>query len=174
MDLICPICNSGNIIEKEKLFSCTEQKYNFETKINDGCDFLIWKNMFGTTLEFEDIRKLINGESITKKCVSQTGKKYDGILTFDKNTQKIMLSFPDRTEEKTDKNGISEFAKGYKKDGKIVWKTISQKEISYDEAVKLFNGESIRKENMISQSGNEFSANIILNDEGKIEMIFDN
>lgn len=174
MEITCPSCQSGSIVEKEKVFSCSAQSYNQETKTNEGCDFVIWKNMFGTTLTYEDIAKLAEGEAVTKNCVSKAGKDYEGILSLDMETFKINLSFPERKEDEVDENGISEFSKGYKKDNKVVWKTISGQNITKDEALQLFNGESIRKENMVSQAGNEFSANLFLNEEGKIEMVFDN
>jgi hypothetical protein len=174
MEINCPKCQVGTIVEKEKLFSCTEQSYNSETKQNEGCDFVLWKNQFGAELNMEDVEKLVNGETITKKCISKnTGKEYDGNLTLDETTYKIVLSFPERKEAEVDKNGISEFSKGYKKGDVIVWKTIAGATITYEEALKLFSGDVIRKENMKSQAGKEFSANLSLNEEGKIDMSFD-
>lgn len=43
----CPLCN-GNIIEKDKVYSCENSKWIFEDDFdeweNHGCDFKIFKN----------------------------------------------------------------------------------------------------------------------------------
>lgn len=172
MSNICPKCNQGNIVEKEKVFSCSEQQYNSETQINEGCDFVIFKNIFGTQLTIEDIEKMIDGEQVEKNCISKAEKPYIGLLSIENN--QIKLSFPEKKEEKTDENGISEFSKGYNKNGITIWKTIAGSTISKEEALMLFNGESVFKDDLVKKSGDNFSANLVLNEENKIEFIFNN
>ncbi len=175
MEITCPVCNNGNIVENDRVFSCSNASYNSETKMNEGCEFVIWKNNRGSILAMEDIEKLIAGETIEKTdLVSQAGKEYTGLLTYDVPSGKINLTFNQSSgdfNETTDDNGIVDFSKGYKKDGVVVWKKVAGSEITYDEAIMLFNGEKVKKDDLVSREGKPFEATLALNSEGKVEFV---
>lgn len=176
---ICLKCGSGEIVEKPKIFVCSNESYNKELQINEGCDFKMWKTAFGSVLTLNDIDSLLDGETITKNdfISTKTNKKYSGLLSFDINQEKYVLTLENQnpsSNNSEDENGISEFEKGYKKNNVIIWKQIAGSVISYNEALALFNGEKVRKEKMVSKGGKEFSANLYISGENKIEFEFDN
>ena len=172
MELKCPACENGELIENEKVFNCSESKYDSETQTQSGCQFKIWKSMFGATLTKEEVISLLNNETIEKTCVSkQKGTEYQGLLTLDLGELKINLTFPEAEE---DENGIKDFGKGYSKNGMTVWKKMSGENITKEDAIQLFNGETIRKENLLTKAGKEFKANLTMNLEtGKVEYEYD-
>jgi len=54
----CPICNKGNIVDKEKSYSC-----DYFKNVDDKCTFVIWKNQFGKEITPEIASLLITKKS---------------------------------------------------------------------------------------------------------------
>ena len=68
MAIQCPVCKKGTIKKSEKMVYCSEKNYNAKTKKNEGCDFHIFfdqSKIFGDKLDTNDIKKILNGETIT-------------------------------------------------------------------------------------------------------------
>lgn len=82
----CPCCNGGKIMENSKAYSCSN--WNADPK----CDLTIWKKSFGTNITKTDVKKLLRGESINKKCVSKAGKEYTADLAFDFTNRKLAFA----------------------------------------------------------------------------------
>lgn len=79
----CPCCADGQIRENTKAFGCTN--WNAENK----CGFTIWKNTCGATLTKTDVRKLIEGKTITKTCHKKDGGTYQAQLAYDFDNGKV-------------------------------------------------------------------------------------
>lgn len=82
----CPCCSNGKIFENSKAYSCSNWK------ADPKCEFTIWKNSFGTNITKTDVKKLIAGKTIEKKCVSKAGKNYTAELAFDVNNHKLCFA----------------------------------------------------------------------------------
>lgn len=82
--LICPFCNSGNILENSKAFGCTNWK-------SLGCTFTVWKN--GTKINKKVIEQLINeGQTqYISGLKSKYGKTFTAKLVLDKKNKKVVL-----------------------------------------------------------------------------------
>lgn len=66
----CPICSS-RILEGKQNFYCSRKTEDSKS------DFTIWKNTFGTTLTFEDVKQILSGgKTKTKSCKNKEGKTY--------------------------------------------------------------------------------------------------
>ena len=82
----CPCCSNGKIFENSKAYSCSN--WNKDPK----CGFTIWKNAFGTNITKTDVKKLLAGKTIEKKCTSKAGKSYTAELGFDVNNNKLCFA----------------------------------------------------------------------------------
>lgn len=82
----CPCCSNGKIFENTKAYSCSN--WNKDPK----CGFTIWKNSFGTNITKTDVKKLLAGKTIEKKCTSKAGKSYTAELAFDVNNNKLCFA----------------------------------------------------------------------------------
>ena len=87
----CPCCPDGKITESQKAYGCSN--WNTDPK----CGFTIWKNSFGTTITKTDVKKLLAGNTITKKCKSKAGKEYTGEFALD--TRNGRLAFASELEQ---------------------------------------------------------------------------
>lgn len=68
----CPLCKS----------KIKETKINFRCS-SENCDFAIWKNTFGTTLNFEDAKAILeNKKTGLKNCKNKEGKTYKAYIRF--------------------------------------------------------------------------------------------
>lgn len=82
----CPCCSNGKIFENSKAYNCNN--WNKDPK----CGFTIWKNSFGTNITKTDVKKLLAGKTIEKKCTSKAGKSYTAELAFDVNNNKLCFA----------------------------------------------------------------------------------
>ena len=87
--LLCPDCG-GKVYARavnvqgvqKKLFSC-------ENNTKDGtCKFVLWRDYWGSDINEKDTAKLLNHETIDKKCTYQ-GKKYTAHLVYDFSSHKV-------------------------------------------------------------------------------------
>lgn len=66
----CMKCD-GDVIDANKLYKCTNNVY----KKADSCDFIIWKNVFGTNITKTDVKALLAGKQTKeKKLTFKSGK----------------------------------------------------------------------------------------------------
>lgn len=82
----CPCCANGKVMENPKAYGCSN--WNADPK----CGFTIWKNSFGTTITKTDVKKLLSGNAITKKCKSKAGKEYTGEFALDTRNGKLVFA----------------------------------------------------------------------------------
>jgi len=85
----CPKCG-GDIIEKKKVYLCSNAKYKKEGDkfINEGCDYTIFKSAlerFGkrNLLKSEVIKLLKNGTAEVTLIAKGSGKKYSAVIVTD-------------------------------------------------------------------------------------------
>lgn len=93
-NLKCPKCG-GEIIEKDKLYQCSEGKYDFDTKQAVGCDWKMWKTFLGKEITKEDLENLLNGETIHKTGLkSKKGNIFEADIKMNDNESgKLVLMF---------------------------------------------------------------------------------
>jgi len=89
LDITCPLCQKGKLVITDKLVKCSEAKWNPNTKQNDGCPFVIFKEqkLLKKKLSEKDIKTLIEkGELDTKngKLVLDLNNKYFAKVEFNK------------------------------------------------------------------------------------------
>ncbi|WP_149554512.1 type IA DNA topoisomerase [Treponema pectinovorum] len=90
----CPRCN-GRIFEGQKSFFC--EHINKEPK----CNFIIYKNTFGSNLTAKDAELLLQGKQTgVKNCKGKTGKSYKAKLSFNLNTMKMEQAFVNKYDNK--------------------------------------------------------------------------
>ena len=85
----CPKCG-GDIIEKKKVYLCSNAKYKKEGDkfINEGCDYTIFKSAldrFGkrNLLKSEVMKLLKNGSTEVTLTAKGSGKKYSAVIVTD-------------------------------------------------------------------------------------------
>lgn len=76
-DLICPKCGKGHIFDGKKSYGCSCYK--------EGCDFVIWKEICGKIISWENMIKLIQGAetSVINGMTKKTGETFDAALKLD-------------------------------------------------------------------------------------------
>ncbi|MCG8532456.1 MAG: DNA topoisomerase 3 [Desulfovibrionales bacterium] len=81
----CPLCG-GEIREQEKGYSCANWK-----KEDGGCLFVIWKQMFGRTIDREIVDELLTKGRTTEPLdmVSKAGKEYSAYLKIELGQVKL-------------------------------------------------------------------------------------
>lgn len=77
--LRCPLCG-GEIMETDKGFSCSNWRDE-----DGGCNFTIWKQIYGAEMNENDVEALLNGETIEKENVSKMGNRYPVTYTLDEH-----------------------------------------------------------------------------------------
>ena len=89
----CPLCSS-RIFEGPKSFFC--ERINKEPK----CNFLIYKNSFGSNLTVKDAELLLQGKQTgIKTCKGKSGKSYKAKLSFNLNTMKVEQTFVNKYDK---------------------------------------------------------------------------
>lgn len=108
----CPVCNKGNIVDRDKSYSCDYFKNN-----DDKCTFVIWKNQFGKEITEEIALLLINKKatSVYSDFVNKEQKAFSASLIINDNNL-VSLSFdssvPDIECPKC-QSGMMQTKKGY-------------------------------------------------------------
>lgn len=86
----CPLCGK-QIVENKKAYGCSGWR-------DEGCKFVIWKQIAGKKISRAQAKKIINtGRSdLIKGFKSKKGNDFDAYLMFDKSCDKITFKFPVR------------------------------------------------------------------------------
>ena len=91
----CPLCKKGDIIEKKKIFSCSEAKYvkfkndqGEDSVRNDGCKYMIRKagleKLGKNNITKTEVKRLLSTGAVTVSLKSKrTGKSYNGKMIVD-------------------------------------------------------------------------------------------
>lgn len=163
----CPKCGK-KVVEYKSAFSCMGN-----TKENATCDFIVWKNVCGYTLDRKDLLELLSKKVIKDKpFTSKEGKNFRANLTLQPDcTTKIEIpkvdigvcpicGAPIKDTPKT--FCCSKFSK---EDGGctfIVWKEVSGHTLTIPQIQKLLKGETLSKVKMISKAGKNYEADLVL------------
>lgn len=173
-DYVCPVCGD-NMEQGNGYLQCP------------NCHMRIWTTVSGKKLAKDDILSLLvyRKTKEIKGFTSKTGKKFSAKLYLDENNQ-MKFDFSQDGIMICPKCGkqIVEREKNYScegwKDGckMTIWKNsfskLGAKDITKDEAVKLFKGESIRMQ-FISKKGKPYHVYVKYNfDTDKLDFEFEN
>lgn len=96
----CPFCNDGTIVEREKLFVCSNSK-SIKTPegnwITEGCKFRVFKDKFKglgyPLISFYIMRAILEEGSLLVDLVSKRGKTYKGRIRIDKREGGVKMMF---------------------------------------------------------------------------------
>jgi len=99
-NLKCPECGA-DIIEKEKLFECSNHQYDPKTKTSSGCSFILFKHILNKKISLATLKKLLAGDIIpVKNFVGIKGMPFDSEIKLAKDDEnkkyKIELIFEDK------------------------------------------------------------------------------
>ncbi|MDX6563533.1 MAG: topoisomerase [Gaiellales bacterium] len=99
LDITCPRCGEGHLIENAKGFGCSTWKSAEEP----GCGFVIWKSIGGKQLTEDIVRTLIE-EGKTKELTgfrsNRTGRPYRAMLVLDpKGERTVSFEFKPRPQK---------------------------------------------------------------------------
>jgi len=144
----------------------------------EKCKAQVWKYSFGREFKDKEAKKLLKGESfLLKGFKSSTNSLYDTKAII--NEGKLELIFDDDTKSTTmflcECGGeVTKISKGYKCSSceKIIWERFMNKLLTFRQVKRLFKGDSLKLNNIKSQRGNIFNAEIFyLDNELNLEYI---
>lgn len=162
----CMKCNN-KLLKTDKAYRCSAAG-TFKDGKWSGCDFQILINqqrMLGKDLDDNDIKKLLNNESI----VGTNGNKLN--IDINKPPFYTNIEFAQRNNSNSANNDtLVDIGKGYKQNNVVVWKESYGRSFSIEEAKKLFAGETLEFSNFVSKEGKKYKAKIKINND-KLELI---
>jgi len=86
----CPKCKNGQIIERGKVFMCSESKLTKDENgkwKNDGCDYVIFKSalskMGKNNITATEVSKMLKNGKVEVNLISKAGKKYTAYMVPD-------------------------------------------------------------------------------------------
>ncbi|MEA3383158.1 MAG: hypothetical protein U9Q20_00590 [Campylobacterota bacterium] len=144
----------GDIVIYDSLYECKE------------CKSKIWKHSFGREFKDKEVKKLLKGETILAKGFkSSNNTLYDTKATL--NNGKLELIFDDETKSTTMflcqcGGEVTKINGGFKCNSceHIVWAKFMNKMLTFRQIKRLFKGDSLKLNNLKSQRGNIFNAEI--------------
>jgi hypothetical protein len=95
LEIVCPRCGKGTLIENRKGYGCSTWKSPDEP----GCGFVIWKTITGKAITEEIVRELVaNGRTRELPGFrSRAGKPFRAMLVLDPQAEKpVTLEFKPR------------------------------------------------------------------------------
>jgi hypothetical protein len=134
------------------------------------CDTKVWKQSFGKEFKDNEVKKLIKGNTIVAKGLrSSNNTLYDTKVKIEEG--KLKLIFDDDTKSTTmfkchcDGN-VTRINGGYRCDSceQIVWERFMNKLLTFQQVKRLFKGNALKLNNLKSQRGNIFNAEIFYYD----------
>lgn len=155
-----------------------------EVKIYDAlyecekCKSQVWKYSFKREFKDKEAKKLFKGETLLLKGFkSNTNNLYDTKAVI--KDKKVELIFDEDTKSTTmflcECGGeVTKISKGYKCHSceKIIWERFLNKLLTFRQVKRLFKGEGLQLNNLKSQRGNVFNAQIYyVNNEFNLEYI---
>ena len=148
----------GDIKIFDKLYECTK------------CKAKIWKYSFGREFKEIEVKKLLKGESfLIKGFKSSTNNLYNTEAIIEKGELKLIFNENtiSSTMFKCDCSGdVIKIKNGYKclSCEKIIWEKFMNKLLTFRQIKRLFKGSSLKLNNLKSQRGNIFNAEIFYTD----------
>jgi hypothetical protein len=135
----------------------------YECKV---CKAKVWKQSFGKEFKDHEVKKLLNGETITAKGLkSSNNTLYDTKAKIDEGKLKLIFDEDTRstTMFKCSCGGdVTKIKGGYKcRDCEmVVWERFMNKMLTFRQVKRLFKGDSLQLNDLRSQRGNRFNAEI--------------
>ncbi|MEA2050969.1 MAG: hypothetical protein U9O56_09600 [Campylobacterota bacterium] len=144
----------GEILIYNNLYKCTK------------CDIKIWKHSFSREFKDNEIKKLLKGDTLLLKGFkSSNNNLYNTKVKLEDG--KLKLIFDDETTSTTMflcscGGEVTKINGGYKckKCEHIVWERFMNKLLTFAQIKRLFKGNSLKLNNLKSQRGNIFNAEI--------------
>lgn len=184
----CPICGIGKMAEGDKCYVC-----NHVSKENGStCRFTIWKEYYGRQITLEQVKQLLeNSKTEVMELTSQAGKKFNGYLYIAEDNF-VKMEFANNAENLPQLETpcpicgepVYIYNKGYgckgyhendengeRKCNLWISSTIAHRRISQKEAEQLLQERRTGfLEGFESNSGNEFTSRLVLDDDGNIAL----
>lgn len=93
----CPLCG-GEIADLDKRYACSNWKRD-----DGGCMFVIWKTMFGRTMDNEIVDELLTKGRTTEplELVSKAGKNYSAYLKIELGQVRLEFANSPRPQQQT-------------------------------------------------------------------------
>ena len=102
----CPFCEDGVILDKEKLYVCSNLKNvkmpdgSWKTK---GCKFRVFKNKFSGLGHFSitpnEMASILMNGSLLVNLISKNGAPYKGLIRVDKKEGGVKMMFRNKFKE---------------------------------------------------------------------------
>lgn len=176
----CPVCGKGKIVEGQALYKC-----DFATP-TEKCDFHIYKNFNGAEITSAHVEQLINENTTeTIEFTSKSSEKYNGTLSVEDGKIKVNYEYNNENLERLQtpcpfcSGEVLVFQSGFgcenfhKKEEKCkLWinKTIAKRELETEEVEELLtNGRTQFLSGFENNSGNEFTTQLVLNQDGGLD-----
>ena len=158
-DTILSKCKCGGDIKIfDNLYEC------------EKCKAKVWKHSFGREFKDNEAKKLLRGESfMVKGFKSSNNSLYDTTALLENGELKLIFNEETKstTMFKCDCLGdVVKISQGYKCQScqKIVWERFMNKLLTFRQIKRLFKGDSLQLNNLKSQRGNTFNAEIFYSD----------
>ncbi|MCD4757867.1 MAG: hypothetical protein K8R39_06310 [Arcobacteraceae bacterium] len=150
----------GDVIIHDALFEC------------DKCKAQVWKFSFKREFKEKEAKKLFKGETIMLKGFkSNTNNLFDTKAFIHEG--KVELLFDEETKSTTMflcqcGGEVIKINSGYKCNSceKIVWERFMNKFLTFRQVKRLFKGDGLKLNNLKSQRGNVFNAEIFYETDG--------
>ena len=134
------------------------------------CDTKVWKHSFGKEFKDNEVKKLLKGNIIIAKGLkSSNNTLYDTKVKIEDG--KLKLIFDEDTKSTTMfkcqcDGDVTKINGGYRCDSckQIVWERFMNKLLTFQQAKRLFKGDGLKLNNLKSQRGNIFNAEIFYHD----------
>ncbi len=144
----------GDIVVYDMLYECLQ------------CKAKVWKHSFGKEFKDNEVKKLFKGETIVAKGLKSSNNTLYNTKTKLKNG-KLELIFDEDTKSTTMfkcqcGGDVTRINGGYKCNSceHIVWERFMNKMLTFAQVKRLFKGNSLKLNNLKSQRGNIFNAEI--------------
>ena len=166
----CPKCGKGQIVEKKKVFLCTEAKFKKDDDgniINEGCDYMIRKKSLaklnGKDITAKQVKELLSkGETLVTLKSARTGASYEKYIEVDLKWG-VKINFDKETRKKEDLKPLGTCPKCGK--GQIVEKknvfSCTEAKVKKDEKGNFINegcDYMIRKNSLAKLNGKNITA----------------
>ena len=166
-NLILSKCKCGGVIKVfDKLYEC------------DQCKAKIWKHSFGREFKNNEVKKLFKGDTLLLKGFkSPNNNLYNTTTMIEQGELKLIFNEQTKSTTMFKCNCLGDVVKikgGYKclLCEKIVWEKFMNKLLTFRQIKRLFKGDSLHLNNLKSQRGNIFNAEIFYtNNELSLEYI---
>lgn len=176
-------------MEKTKICNCPKcggDVYESKFTYNCECGFKCNKEIWGAQITVDDLKLICDGKETDFFDFNKEGKEWTAKLVYSASDEKVVFKFKDNEKNTAtivgkcpicgaDVKETKDFfiCSNYKKSCElIIGKDIKGYKISKEEVLKLLNNETLKNLKFTWKSGKIGTADIHLDEKGKIEFIF--